>query len=67
MGSPFAGVVSEIFKEDNAQVSQGDVILAISAMKMIINLSATSSGVLRSSDVAVGDSVEKGDLLFEIV
>ncbi|KAI1110459.1 pyruvate carboxylase [Nemania sp. NC0429] len=67
MGSPFAGVVSEIFKEDNAQVSQGDVVLAISAMKMIINLSAPSGGVLRSSDIAVGDSVEKGDLLFEII
>jgi biotin carboxyl carrier protein len=67
MGAPFAGVVSEIFKEEEAQVSQGDVILAISAMKMIINLSAPSSGVLRHLDAAVGDSVDKGDMLFEVV
>lgn len=67
MGSPFSGIVSTVLKEEGSQVSQGDVILSISAMKMIINVSAPSDGFLRNLDVEAGGSVEKGDLLFEIL
>ncbi|KAI1654776.1 pyruvate carboxylase [Daldinia decipiens] len=67
MGSPFSGIVSTVLKEEGSQVSQGDVILSISAMKMIINVSAPSDGFLRNLDVEAGASVEKGDLLFEIL
>jgi biotin carboxyl carrier protein len=66
MGSPFSGVVSAVFKEVNARVSQDEVVLAISAMKMIVNVSAPSDGVLRCFDLQTGDTVEKGDLLFEL-
>ncbi len=66
MGSPFSGMVSSILKNPAMQVSKGEVVLSISAMKMIINVSAPSDGFLRSLDAKVGESVEKGDLLFEI-
>ncbi|KAK6866426.1 pyruvate carboxylase-like protein [Apiospora arundinis] len=66
VGSPFSGIVSAIFKEQGSQVTKGDVILALSAMKMVINVSAPSTGILGGMDGAVGDAVEKGDLLFEI-
>jgi biotin carboxyl carrier protein len=40
--------------------------MSISAMKMIINVSAPFDGVLRDLDASVGESVERGDLLFVI-
>lgn len=40
--------------------------MSISAMKMIINVSAPADGILCNMDVKVDDSVDKGDLLFVI-
>ncbi|KAI3318462.1 pyruvate carboxylase [Xylariaceae sp. AK1471] len=66
MGSPFSGIVSAVFKDVNTHVFQDEVVLAISAMKMIINVSAPCDGFLRCLDIEVGGAVEKGDLLFEL-
>ncbi|RKU44002.1 pyruvate carboxylase [Coniochaeta pulveracea] len=66
IGSPFSGVISAIAKDAGSRVSKGDVIMSISAMKMIINVSAPFDGVLRDMDASVGESVERGDLLFVI-
>ncbi|KAJ8124166.1 hypothetical protein ONZ43_g43 [Nemania bipapillata] len=66
MGSPFSGVVSAVFKDINTHVSQDEVILSISAMKMIVNVSAPCDGFLRCLEIKVGDTIEKDDLLFEL-
>lgn len=66
IGSPFSGVISAIAKDADSHVSKGDVVMSISAMKMIINVSAPFDGVLRDLDASVGESVERGDLLFVI-
>lgn len=66
MGSPFSGIVSALLKEPGDQVTQGEVVLSISAMKMIINVSAPSDGYLKGLDIKAGENVDKGDLLFEI-
>jgi pyruvate carboxylase len=66
IGSPFSGVISAISKDAGSQVSKGDVVMSISAMKMIINVSAPFDGVLRDLDATVGENVERGDLLFVI-
>ena len=65
MGSPFSGTVSAIFKDPGTQVSQDEVILSISAIKMTLNVGAPFDGFLRNLDAKVGDSIEKGDFLFE--
>lgn len=66
MGSPFSGVVSALLKELGDQVTQGEVVLSISAIKMIINVSASSDGYLKGLNIKAGENVDKGDLLFEI-
>ncbi|KAI1822015.1 pyruvate carboxylase [Xylaria intraflava] len=66
MGSPFSGVVSAVFKDLNTYVAQDEIVLSISAMKMIVNVSAPCSGFLRCLDIEVGHTVTKGDLLFEL-
>ncbi|KAI8952011.1 pyruvate carboxylase [Xylaria longipes] len=66
IGSPFSGVVSGVFKDVDSPVSQDEVVVAISAMKMIINISAPCQGSLECLEVKTGDTVEKGDLLFAL-
>ena len=66
MGSPFSGQVLAVFKESGTQVAEGEGILSIGAMKMVINVSAPADGYLHSLDATVGENIEKGDLLFEI-
>ncbi|KAI0154601.1 pyruvate carboxylase [Xylariaceae sp. FL1272] len=67
IGSPFSGIVSSIFKESESQVVQNEVILAISAMKMIVNVSAPRGGLLQCIEVKTGDTVERGELLFSVL
>ena len=64
--APIAGRVVKLSVAPGANVSPGDVILVLEAMKMENEIRCEKSGVLASFAVAEGDSVEGGDLLASI-
>ncbi len=61
--APFAGTVIAIAREPDQRVSAGEVLVVLEAMKMEHEVVPEVDGVVRSLEVAVGDSVEEGQLL----
>jgi acetyl-CoA carboxylase carboxyltransferase component len=59
----FAGVVVAIARGARERVGAGTPLLVLEAMKMEHEVLAETDGVVRSVEVAVGDSVEEGQLL----
>jgi acetyl-CoA carboxylase carboxyltransferase component len=59
----FAGVVVAIAHGAQERVGAGTPLVVLEAMKMEHEVLAESDGVVRSVEVAVGDSVEEGQLL----
>merc|ERR1712098_122564 len=57
VGAPMAGVVVEVRAKEGAEVSKGDPIAILSAMKMEMVISAPHSGKVGSLSVKDGDSV----------
>ncbi|RYF79915.1 MAG: acetyl-CoA carboxylase biotin carboxyl carrier protein subunit [Comamonadaceae bacterium] len=57
------GKVWKIEKAIGDTVAVGDTVLILESMKMEIPIEAQSAGVLRSLDVAEGDSVNEGQVL----
>jgi len=67
VGAPMAGVVVEVRAKEGAEVSKGDPIAILSAMKMEMVISAPHSGKVGSLSVKDGDSVDAQDLVCKIV
>mmetsp|Transcript_19958 Transcript_19958/g.42288 ORF Transcript_19958/g.42288 Transcript_19958/m.42288 type:complete len:689 (+) Transcript_19958:175-2241(+) len=61
--SPMPGRVVEVFVENGQQVSKGDVILALEAMKMELTIKATKEGVVHGLSLAKDSKVSEGDVL----
>jgi acetyl-CoA carboxylase carboxyltransferase component len=59
----FAGVVVAITRAAEERVGAGAPLLVLEAMKMEHEVLAETDGVVRRVEVAVGDSVEEGQLL----
>jgi acetyl-CoA carboxylase carboxyltransferase component len=59
----FAGVVVAIARGARERVGAGTPLLVLEAMKMEHEVLAETDGVVRSVEVAIGDSVEEGQLL----
>lgn len=55
--APMGGTISDIKITEGQQVKAGDLILIMEAMKMYIDVFATSSGSVKSILVKPGDSV----------
>ncbi len=66
VAAPMPGKVLEIRVEEGQQVTAGQVVAVLEAMKMENHLSATDDGVVTEIRVAVGDQVEKDVLLMVI-
>ena len=61
-----AGAAGKVFKLEASvgqSVKKGDAVIIIEAMKMEIPVVAPEDGTVASIDVAVGDSVEAGQVL----
>ncbi|HMJ72291.1 MAG TPA: acetyl-CoA carboxylase biotin carboxylase subunit [Solirubrobacterales bacterium] len=61
--SPLQGIVLKVAVEQGAEVSEGDLICVIEAMKMENEIAAHRSGKVTSLNVAQGASVSNGDVL----
>jgi acetyl-CoA/propionyl-CoA carboxylase biotin carboxyl carrier protein len=61
--SPLQGTVFKVAVEKGAEVSEGDLICVIEAMKMENEIVAHRSGKVEELNVSEGDSVSSGDVL----
>ena len=61
--SPLQGTVLKVAVEQGAEVSEGDLICVIEAMKMENEIAAHRSGKVTSLNVAQGAAVSSGDVL----
>lgn len=61
--SPMPGKIVGVKTEAGSKVKKGDPVIILEAMKMENEICAGQDGVIASVDVAVGDSVEAGDVL----
>ena len=66
VASPISGVVLNVDVNVGDQVTRGDEIITIEAMKMNTFVSASSSGKISQILVNPGDSVTEGQLLAKI-
>jgi len=66
VGSPMPGVVVGVLVKPGDEISKGETVATLSAMKMETSVPATSSGVVKRVLVNVGDKVDGDDLLVEI-
>jgi pyruvate carboxylase len=63
VGSPMPGVVSTVAVKEGQQVTAGDVLLSIEAMKMETALHADRDGTIAEITVKTGDQIDARDLL----
>jgi glutaconyl-CoA/methylmalonyl-CoA decarboxylase subunit gamma len=63
--SPIAGTVLEIKCKPGDQVSSGQTLLVIEAMKMETEIAASEAGVVKAVPVAPGDAVRENQMLVE--
>ncbi len=61
--APFAGTVIAIARNTDDRITAGEALVVLEAMKMEHEIPAEVDGVVRSLEVAVGDTVDEGQLL----
>ncbi len=66
IGAPIPGMVTALSASVGSKVAKGDKIATLEAMKMQTTLYAHADGVVDQVNVAVGDSVDAGDLLVKM-
>jgi pyruvate carboxylase len=66
VGSPMSGVVVGLKVQVGNQVTEGESVATLSAMKMETSIPATKSGTVKRILVTVGAKVDGDDLLMEI-
>ncbi|NKB98075.1 MAG: oxaloacetate decarboxylase subunit alpha [Pseudomonadales bacterium] len=64
--APLAGNVFKILVGPGQQVTEGETVLVLEAMKMEAEVSAPRDGVVTSVNVAVGDAIAVGDSLLDL-
>ncbi len=67
IASPMQGTVLKIAVEAGAEVSPGDVLVVVEAMKMENEIVAHHSGTIETVEIAVGDQVSAGQGLIRLV
>ena len=64
--APMPGLVLEIAVTEGQQVSEGDKILILGAMKMENSIVVSVNATIKRIAVTAGDAVEKGQILVEL-
>jgi methylmalonyl-CoA carboxyltransferase small subunit len=63
--APIAGTVVKVLIEAGAEVTSGETLFVLEAMKMETEVTAPEDGRVKSVDVVVGDAVQGGQVLIE--
>ncbi len=66
IGAPIPGMVTLLSATVGSKVAKGDKLATLEAMKMQTNVYAAKDGVVGEVSVAVGDSVDAGDMLVQL-
>ena len=66
LGAALAGNVFQILVEPGEQVSEGQTVIVLEAMKMETEISAPRSGKVVTVTVDEGDAVQVGDTLLTL-
>jgi len=66
VGSPMPGVILKVNVKVGDDVTEGEAVASLSAMKMESNIPATATGKITRILVNIGDKVEGDDLIMEI-
>lgn len=64
--APMPGMILDLMVEVGQEVSQGDSLLVLEAMKMENTLTAPRDGMIKSLHIEKGQTVEKNQLLIEM-
>lgn len=64
--APMPGLVLEVSVEVGTQISKGDKVMILEAMKMENVIKAAGDGVVKAIHITKGTAVEKGQLLIEM-
>ncbi len=64
--SPIPGLVLNVLVKEGDEVSEGDPIVVLEAMKMESEIASTASGIVKKILVKEGASVQEDDALVEI-
>jgi len=64
--SPLAGRIIEVHPKVGQQVSEGDLVITLEAMKMNTQVFATCTGKVSQINVKAGDAVQEGDPLLTV-
>jgi len=67
VASPIAGTVLEVKVKAGEQVTQGQTLLLIEAMKMETAIAAPGPGTIKTVLVAAGDAVRENQILVDFV
>lgn len=65
--APMPGTLLRVLVSEGDQVSQGDVVAILEAMKMENELRAKAGGTVGRVAAGDGQNVSKGDLVVEVV
>ncbi len=66
LNAPMPGKILEILCKTGDQVKLGDPVIILEAMKMENELKSPADGVIKSINIATGQSVEKNEFLLEV-
>ncbi|MEU3602883.1 biotin carboxylase N-terminal domain-containing protein [Streptomyces sp. NPDC006798] len=66
LASPMQGTIVKVAVEEGQQVSEGDLVVVLEAMKMEQPLNAHRSGTIKGLGLEVGASISSGALICEI-
>ena len=66
LNAQMPGQVIEVLVSEGVAVESGQPLVVLEAMKMEIRVTAPADGVVKQLHVAVGDVVERGQLLIEL-
>lgn len=64
--SPLAGRIVDVHPKLGQQVSEGDLVITLEAMKMNTQVFATCSGKVTAINTKPGDAVQEGDVLLTV-
>lgn len=66
VGAPMPGEIVAVRVKEGQQVTKGDPLVVLSAMKMETSVTSPVTGVVSKIVVAIGEHVQGGDLLIEV-